>query len=107
MTMTQQDADATAIVNGVAGGYLDLGLGSHVFNGGIDGDTVELTLFGNRSGTMGNCTYTYNAVIRGELNGDALTGVIDYEAKTTGNPDCAPIEGCASVQQFIGARPPT
>lgn len=107
VTITQQDADATATVNGVAGGYLDVVLGGHAFAGTVDGDDVDLTLFGTRSGTMGNCTYTFNAIMHGTLAGDALSGTIDYAAKTNGNPDCAPIEGCATVQEFAGVRPPT
>jgi hypothetical protein len=109
VTVTQDGSTATATVNGVTGGYLTLALGSNVFTGNVDGDFLRLTLFGTRSQSSGNCTWTYNAVLGGTLTGDILQGSIDYEAKTNGNPDCTTmgITGCASSQDFNGTRPPT
>lgn len=107
VTITQSGSDAMATVNGVTGGYLNLALGSNVFSGTVDADHLSLTLFGTRSQTSGNCTFTYNAVIGADLNVDALTGTIDYTAKGNGNPDCATIDGCVSRQDFNGTRPPT
>jgi hypothetical protein len=106
VTITQDGSDVTASVTGLTGTYLDVVLGSHDFTGTIDGNDLDLTLYGTRSGTMGNCTYTYNAVLTGTLDVDTLTGQIQYQAKTNGNPDCGTLEGCASVQDFNGARPP-
>ena len=104
--ITQDGADVTASVTGLTGTYLDVALGSHDFTGTVDGDQLDLTLYGTRSQTMGNCTYTYNAVLSATLDVDTLTGQIQYQAKTNGNPDCGALEGCASVQDFNGARPP-
>jgi hypothetical protein len=106
-SVTQNNDTAAATVTGIAGTYLDVVLGDHVFTGGVDGDNLQLTLFGTRSGTSGNCTFTYNAVLHGTLSNDVLTGVIDYEAKTNGNPDCAALTGCVSLQEFNGTRPPS
>src|SRR4051794_20184230 len=58
VTIAQDGATAMASVNGLVGGYLDLALGDHVFKGSVDGDFVNLTLFGTRSQSAGNCTYT-------------------------------------------------
>ncbi len=109
VTITQDGTAATATVTGVTGGYLDLALGDHNFTGTVDGDFMSLTLFGTRSQTAGNCTYTYNAVLGATLTNDALEGAIDYESKTNGNPDCTSmgITGCKSEQAFNGTRPPT
>lgn len=107
VTITQSGADAQATVNGLTGAYVSAALGSNVFVGTVDGDHLSLTLFGTRSQTMGNCTFTYNADLAADLNVDALTGTIDYTAKGNNNPDCATITGCVSRQDFNGTRPPT
>ncbi len=107
VTMTQDGSSATASVGGLTGGYLDLILGGHDFIGTVDGDQLELTLIGERSGTQGNCAYTFDAVLDAELHGDLLEGVIRYEARTNGQPDCGTLTGCVSVQDLNGARPPT
>lgn len=106
MTITQSGDMITGDVGGVAGGFLDLVLGSSVFEGEVSGDDLNMTLFGETSATQGNCTFTVNAVLDGELEGDVLTGEIRYTAATNDNPDCTDIEGCVSRQELNGTRPP-
>jgi hypothetical protein len=105
-TITQDGDAATGTVGGLAGGFLDVALGDHVFSGPIDGNDLDLTLYGSRATSSGNCTYTINAEISAQLDGDVLTGAIDYRSATNGNPDCGAIEGCVSRQDFNGTRPP-
>jgi hypothetical protein len=110
ITMTQSTEDpsmATAVVNGAAGVYLDVLLGSRTYTGDVDGSSLDLTLFGETTGMDGNCTFTVNSVLDATLDGDVLSGEIRYEKATNGNPDCADSEGCASRQEFNGTRPPT
>ena len=107
VTVAQDGDEVTATVEGLTGGFLSLALGSNVFAGTVEGNDLSLTLFGTTSTNEGNCTYTINAVLDGTLEGDVLQGEIRYESATNGNPDCAAIEGCASVQDFNGTRPPT
>lgn len=110
ITMTQSSEDpsmATAVVNGAAGLYLDVLLGSRTYTGEVDGSSMELTLFGETSGMEGNCTFTVNSTIDASLDGDVLSGELRYEKATNGNPDCAGSEGCVSRQDFNGTRPPT
>ena len=104
VTLTQSSNNVTAVVTGLGGLALDVGLGSHSFTGKINGSTLDLDLFGTRSNSSGNCTYTINAKIRAVLDGDMLTGQIDYTSATNGNPDCAAIEGCDSFQDIAGSR---
>lgn len=106
VTLTQSSNNVTAVVTGLAAIVLDLGLGGHSFTGKINGSTLELDLFGTRSNSSGNCTYTLNAKIRAVLQGDALTGQIDYTSATNGNPDCGGIAGCDSFQDIAGTRAP-
>ncbi len=106
VVIAQDGSTATANVMAGAGVVLDLALGSHLYEGEIDGDELFLELFGSRSQTQGNCTFTFNSEIDASIDGDTLTGVINYKAATVGNPDCAPLEGCVSFQEFNGTRPP-
>ncbi len=109
VTITQDGAMATATVMGLTGGALNLALGSNMFSGSVDGDQVNLDLFGTRAQMQASCTFTYNAKILGSVDGDTIEGRVEYRAATTTptNPDCATIQGCLSFQEFNGTRPPT
>ncbi|HUH05205.1 MAG TPA: hypothetical protein VML75_24570 [Kofleriaceae bacterium] len=107
LTVTQDGENASATVGGLAGAYLEVVLGSRVYQGTVDGDHLHLQIFGTPSATEGNCTWTVNSTVRAELDGDVLTGTIDYTKATNGNPDCAAFEGCVTRQNFNGTRPPT
>lgn len=102
----QEGSDVTATITGAVGGLVSLWIGSNVFTGKIDGDSLDLELYG-RAMQSGNCSFSYNAILTGDVNGDTMTGRIDYVGKTNNNPDCAAIEGCVSFQEFNGTRPPT
>jgi hypothetical protein len=104
VTLTQSDNNVTAVVGGVASIALDFGLGGHSFTGKIAGDDLNLNLFGTRSNTSGNCTYTINAGIHAVVSGNMLTGQIDYKSATNGNPDCSTIANCDSFQDLSGTR---
>jgi hypothetical protein len=106
VTLTQSGADVTASVTGLGAVVLDLVLGSSDYTGRVTGDALLVSLFGTRSTTMGNCTYTFTSRIVATSTGDILTGTIDYQPATNGNPDCAAISACRSVQEFNGTRPP-
>ena len=104
--IAQDGAEVTATVNGIAGGVLDLALGSRIYTGTVDGDDLALELFGTRGQQRGNCSFTFNSNIDASISGDTLTGRIEYRAATNANPDCAALEGCVSFQEFNGTRPP-
>lgn len=106
VSITQSGAEATADIEGGVGLYLDVILGSSTLTGLVDGNHMELTLFGTTNGTTGNCTWTVNTTLDATLEGDFLEGALRSEKATNGNPDCAPIEGCASIQNLNGTRPP-
>lgn len=106
VSVIQDDTRVTAEVQGLVGGFLSLWLGTNVYDGDIDGSSLELILFGSNSTTTGNCTYTINSTLQAEFDNDVLSGQILYEAATNGNPDCVGLEGCATIQSFNGVRPP-
>ena len=98
---------ATAVVNGGAGLYLDVVLGSRTYTGEVDGSNLHLTLYGTNSFNQSACTYTVNSEIDASLDGDVLEGNLLYHTSTNGSPDCGTLEGCESRQEFNGTRPPT
>jgi hypothetical protein len=105
--ITQSGANVTGQVQGLTGAAIALWLGGDTFTGTVSGASVDMTLFGTRSMTQGACSYTLNAHVRGNLSGDSLQGTVTYSASTNHAPDCGALEGCSSVQQFDGVRPPS
>jgi hypothetical protein len=106
LTLTQSSNHVTANVTDLSAVILDLALGGHAYAGEINDGDLDLNLFGVRSNTTGNCTYTFNSEIRAVLDGDALSGRIDYVSATNNNPDCVGIMDCRSFQSFDGSRSP-
>jgi hypothetical protein len=106
LAVTQEDTAVTATVEGAAGAFLDLALGSREFEGAIDGSALALTLFGTTPFMVGACTYTINGEASATLDGDLIEGSIEYRPSTNGSPDCGVLETCVTAQQFNGTRPP-
>src|SRR5689334_22444984 len=69
VTIAQDGSNATATVEGATGLYLQAGLGSRVFAGDVSGHSLDLELIGTTQQTQGSCTFTYNALLDGELDG--------------------------------------
>ena len=106
LVITQSGDKATATVQGVAGAFYTLVLGTASFTGTVDGNALDLTIFGTRQATKNSCAYTVNAEVHAAISGDLLSGTIDYKAATNGSPDCGSIQDCTSSQAFNGTRPP-
>ncbi|MGE0549781.1 MAG: hypothetical protein AB7O24_20955 [Kofleriaceae bacterium] len=106
VVINQEGADVSATLQGGVGLFLNFALGSDTYSGTIDGNDLDLVLYGNRNATMGNCTYSYNSEIHATADGDTLEGRVDYVAVGNGNPDCASIDSCVTFQDFNGTRPP-
>jgi hypothetical protein len=106
-TLSQSGEDITGVVGGVIGDYLKtFVLGSNSFSGKVDGNQINLMLYGQNSYSTGTCTYTVNAKATGTINGEFISGNIDYTTKTNDSPDCAAVKSCRSTQLFNGTRPP-
>ena len=103
--ITQSGQELNATIGGLAGVYVALVQGNADFQGSASGYDFRLTNYGTRSVQQGNCSFTYNAVIDGTLEGNAVSGTITYSPATNDNPDCAAVE-CSAVQEFSGSRPP-
>jgi len=106
VTITQSGNNVTASVAGLSALALEAALGGHVYTGRVSGGSLDLNLFGTRSNTTGNCTYTLNSEIHAAISDNVITGQIDYTSATNGSLDCAAIDRCRSFQDFNGTRPP-
>lgn len=105
LVITQDGDKIQGTLDGLAATFFDLWLGSHDFDGTIKGRALTLTNFGERPTQQGNCSFTYNAVVKANQNADTIEGTITYSPQTNGNPDCAAVE-CSALQRFSGVRPP-
>lgn len=105
LTLTQEGNDVHGTLDGITGAWFTLVFGSADFDGTIEGSSLSLTNYGERTAQQGNCSYTYNSTVDAKQTGDTIAGTITYSTKTNGNPDCDAIE-CSATQKFNGARPP-
>ncbi len=106
VTITQDGSSASAEVGGATGTVLDLWLGGSSFTGTVDGTDFLMTITGSRALSQGNCAYTFDAILDGAIDGDAISGQIHYEAQTNDGTDCGALTGCRTSQEFTGVRPP-
>ncbi len=106
LTMAQDGSQAIATVGGAAAVLLDFLQGDHVFTGEITGAQLDLQLFGSNEVDRDGCPHFVNSTIDARLNGDVLIGSLTYTMAGNGSPACEPFDGCASVQEFNGTRPP-
>lgn len=106
VVITQDGSSVTVTVQGVAAGYLDLVVGSHVFEGAVSGDHIDAMLTG-RTGSEGSCAFTQFVALDADLDGDVLTGALRWYAQTNGLEECGILNSCENTQQLNGARPPS
>jgi hypothetical protein len=105
--ITQERESASVSVQGLAGAFLTLWLGSGTYDAAISGTSLRGEIEGMNPQSSGNCAYTINSRLEAGLAGDVLRGSIEYRGATNGNSDCASLQDCVSAQQFNGSRPPS
>ena len=100
VVINQEGESVNADVMGATRIYLDLILGSHVFQGDVDGNDLDMSITGTQKFTTGNCVdHTIDAQLRTTLDGDVLTGRINYTIVGTGST-CTPYD----VQPSYGVQ---
>jgi len=104
--VTQDGATASARIDGIAGGFLRLWLGTAQYDGSVEESAVDLTARGSTPLRQGRCTYTVDSRLQATLTGDSLSGTLTYTPHTNGDPDCAQLLDCSAAQRFAGSRPP-
>ncbi len=103
--VTQNGAQISADVMGLAGVYLTAGVGSSTLVGSLDGAKASLTASANH--TTGMCAYTTTATASMTFNGDTMQGSITYTDSGNGSSDCGVVQSCMNLQNFAGSRPPS
>jgi hypothetical protein len=112
LTITQEQANVRATVEGLVWVIFALGLGSPNLDGTVDGQDLDLSLK-SQTEVMGpkTCVYTLQVravakVVRKDGVQVLQDGRITYSPFTfkDANPDCQPLMGCENLQVFSGLR---
>lgn len=106
LTIVQSGDSVTATLDGVAGAYFDLVVGSRAFSGAVRGDEISMTMHGTRTYTQGGCVWTIQVDADATVTGDFIEGTLTWTAATNHAPDCGIAETCMNLQAFNGTRPP-
>jgi hypothetical protein len=104
----QSGPDISLRLQGGAGLFVTLLLGSDSFNGSVSGTHIDAILIGTTNTTAMGCVYHWVGHLAADLSGNTLTGAITYTPETNGNADCTTqnITGCTRQQTFALTRPP-
>jgi hypothetical protein len=104
LRVTQNGQKLDGELMGAAGLYLVSLTGTSEFAGQLSGGDFTLTDRGPKAYDANGCKYTIDAVIRGSLAGDAISGTVTFKPVIDKSAACAPY-ACEAVQTFSGARP--
>jgi hypothetical protein len=105
--LSQSGDKVTSVVQGLQGTFLELWIGTKAASGTAIGGSVTLDSAGSleHKDKDSACTFYVDSKMIGTLTGDALQGSITYSFVRT-NGQCGAREGCKSVQDYSGTRPP-
>jgi hypothetical protein len=103
-SITQKGVHITAETMGASAIYFLALTGTIPFEGEIHGNHFLLINYGSRIYDYGACTYTINATVEGDIDGDTIAGTLVYSPDVAGNPDCEAY-ACQAEQTFTGTRP--
>jgi hypothetical protein len=103
VAVTQCGSQVCANVQGLAGVYLSLGVGTSTLTGTLNGNAATLTA--SATHTQGGCMYTTTATATATFDGNTMQGTITYT--DSGGSGCVgAMQQCTSEQTFAGSRPP-
>ncbi len=105
LVIEQDGSEITGTIEGIVSLYLIAVTGNNEFEGSVSGDDFTMTSYGTTSPVVDGCSFTWNAIIDGELSGNSIEGTVTYQRSPNDDPDCAGL-ACANVQDFSGSRPP-
>lgn len=107
VVMATDPTDAKSVVvtvQGFAGGFLEIFVGSRIFISNTDGNEISGLLLGRES-TDAGCMQQSRIRINGKLTGDKLDGTLTYGFVVKNPAACGIKATCATQQTIVGSRP--
>jgi hypothetical protein len=95
MTITQSGGDLQLAATGALQGTLDQIVGTYVFSGSIDGNSLQLAINGAHTRSVDGCVFDLDAVITASAGGNQLSGALAYRAVSE-DPTCLVINDAGS-----------
>ena len=107
MNLVQSEEDVQFQAQGQTGLAFLFAFGSASFSGKVDGDHVEAVIVGSPMFTQGECSYAWKGKLSANLDGDTLTGSLNYTPDANGHADCSTYKviGCSRSLTFKYMRP--
>ena len=107
LRIEQQGTDLIGRLEGPVGGIVAVLLGTAELSGSQSRGDVTLQAFSPYVRQQGTCTYNLLVTLQGTLDGNLMSGTIDYTWATNGAPECSDLEGCVTEQTFDAVRTST
>lgn len=108
VTITQDGDQATILVEGAPGIFLNLVVGGNRFDGQVSGNRITAAIMGDIDHTQDGCTFHYAVDLDATLEGDVIQGTLIYDPIITDGTDCGALATCTGNRQsFNGTRPPS
>ena len=104
LKITQTMDQVVVEVGGLTGDLLNLVCGSKQLAGTVHQGAIDVSLICPKQSMQMMCMFHYVAHAHATLNGNHITGTIDYTTVTNHSPDCGQLENCRSTQTFTGNR---
>ncbi len=105
LRIEQDQKDLVGRLEGSVGSLVvALALGTAEFTGEVASNRVTLVAVSPYVSRDGSCTFSREVTLRGELNGNVMSGEIEHSLATNDAPGCEGLEDCVSVQTFDSIR---
>jgi hypothetical protein len=105
LDITQSTNQVVATVGGLSGTALNLFCGTNQLAGSVNQGALDASIVCPKQSMQMTCVFHYVAHARATLNGNHITGTIDYTTViTTMTADCGQLPNCRSSQTFTGNR---
>jgi len=100
-----QNSSVVATVGGITGTALNVFCGTNQLVGSVNQGAMDVSIICPKVSMQMTCAFKYVAHARATLNGNHITGTIDYTTMIlTMTADCAQLPNCKSTQSFTGNR---
>jgi hypothetical protein len=105
LNVTQSGDQVVVTVMGLPGTALNIFCGTNQLVGSVKQGAMDASIICPKMSTQMTCLFHYVAHAQATLNGNHITGHIDYTTNiTTMTADCAQLPDCLSSQSFVGNR---